>query len=278
MRSYRLAPLAVLTAAALILTACGGTGGSGDPATNAAGDTVLTVGASPVPHAQILQYIDDNLAAAAGIDLEVVEYTDYVQPNVALQEGDIDANFFQHVPYLESEIADKGYEFSHSEGVHIEPYGVYSQKVESLAALADGATVSVPNDPSNQARALRLLEAQGVFTLDPGVEDPTMLDLTENPKNITVTEMDAAQLPRTLQDVDAAVINGNFALEAGLNPAEDALVLESGEDNPYANVLAYRTEDARDEGITTLDDLLHSPEVRQYLEQTWPNKEIIPAF
>lgn len=281
MRSIRLAPAAVLAAAALTLSACGGgsTGTAGSSATtNDSGVIVLKVGATPVPHGQILQYIDDNLAADAGIDIEVVPYTDYVQPNVALSEGDIDANFFQHVPYLESEIADKGYEFDHSEGVHIEPYGIYSQKVESLAELPEGATISVPNDPSNQGRALRLLEANGVFTIKDGVEDPTLLDLGDNPKNIKLTEMDAAQLPRTLQDVDAAVINGNFALEANLNPAEDAIALESGENNPYANVLAYRTENADDEGITKLNEALHSPEVKQYIEQTWPNKEIIPAF
>lgn len=240
--------------------------------------TVITVGASPVPHAVILQYIDDELAADAGIDLEIVEFTDYVQPNVALSEGEIDANYFQHVPYFDAEVAEKGYEFEHSVGIHIEPYGVYSETVTSLDELADGATVSVPNDPSNQARALELLEANGLFTLDASVEDPTIYDVADNPKNIQLTELDAAQLAITLQDVDAAVINGNFALDAGLVPSEDAFVVESGEDNPYANVLAYRTEDADAEGIQTLITLLTSDEVRTFIEENWPNGELIPAF
>lgn len=240
--------------------------------------TVITVGASPVPHAEILQFIDDELAADAGIDIEIVEFTDYVQPNVALAEGEIDANYFQHVPYFDAEVEEKGYEFEHSVGIHIEPYGVYSDTVTSLDELADGATVSVPNDPSNQARALELLEANGLFTLDDSVESPTIYDVADNPKNIQLTELDAAQLPLTLQDVDASVINGNFALDAGLVPTEDAIVLESGEDNPYANILAYRTEDADNETIQTLITLLTSDEVRTFIEETWPNGELIPAF
>lgn len=168
--------------------------------------------------------------------------------------------------------------FDHSVGIHIEPYGVYSEKVTSLDELADGAIVSVPNDPSNQARALKLLEANGLFTLDASVEDPTIYDVTDNPKNIQLTELEAAQLAITLQDVDAAVINGNYALDAGLVPTDDAIVLESGENNPYANVLAYRTEDADNEAIQTLITLLTSDEVRTYIEETWPNGELIPAF
>jgi YaeC family lipoprotein len=179
-----------------------------------------------VPHAEILAYVDENLAAEAGIDLEIVEYTDYVQPNVALSEGDLDANYFQHLPYFDAEVAEKGYEFTASPGIHIEPYGVYSESVASLDELPDGAQVAVPNDPSNQARALVLLENEGLLTLA-DVENPTIFDVADNPKNIELSELDAAQLPRSLQDVDAAVINGNFALEAGLVPTEDAIALES---------------------------------------------------
>lgn len=287
---------ALAATVSLTLAACGG--GAADTASSAADaaqsaaegiaeeaenavdgeTTVLTVGASPVPHAQILQFIEDELAASAGIEIKIVEFTDYVQPNVALAEGEIDANYFQHIPYFDAEVAEKGYEFDHSVGIHIEPYGVYSEKVTSLDELADGAIVSVPNDPSNQARALKLLEANGLFTLDASVEDPTIYDVTDNPKNIQLTELEAAQLAITLQDVDAAVINGNYALDAGLVPTDDAIVLESGENNPYANVLAYRTEDADNEAIQTLITLLTSDEVRTYIEETWPNGELIPAF
>lgn len=275
----RLAPVAFAAAAVLGLAACSGSTTSEETtgATAAGEVTTLTIGATPVPHAEILAYVDENLAADAGLDLEIVEYTDYVQPNVALSEGDLDANYFQHLPYFDTEVAEKGYEFTASPGIHIEPYGVYSEKWASLDELPDGAQVSVPNDPSNQARALVLLENEGLFTLA-DVENPTIFDLADNPKNIELSEIDAAQLPRSLADVDAAVINGNFALEADLVPTEDAIALESGEDNPYANIIAYRTEDADSEALATLVELLTSDEVRTFIEETWPNGELIPAF
>lgn len=274
--------IAAVAALSLTLAACGG--GAAEtttPAatTSAAGEiTTLTIGASPVPHAEILRYIDENLAEAAGLDLEIVEFTDYVQPNVALAEGEIDANYFQHVPYFDAEVAEKGYEFDHSVGIHIEPYAVYSEKITSLDELADGAKISVPNDPSNQTRALKLLEANGVFTLKTDVESPTIYDLADNPKNIELVELDAAQLPITLGDVDAAVINGNFALDAGLSPTNDSIAIESGEGNPYANILAYRTADASSPAIQALIALLTSEDVRAFIEETWPNGELIPAF
>lgn len=282
MRNFRTSTaLAVTAAAALALTACGG--GSEDPTTSSGGSTsgdvvTLKVGASPVPHAQILQYIDEELAAEAGIDLEIVEFTDYVQPNEALASGEINANYFQHVPYFDAQVAEKGYEFEHSVGIHIEPYGVYSETLGSLDELADGATISVTNDPSNQARALQLLEQAGVITLAADVEDPTIYDIAENPKNLQFTELNPEQLAPTLPDVDAAVINGNFALDAGLVPTEDAIYLESGEDNPYANIVAWRTEDADNEAIAALVELLTSDDVKTYIEETWPNGELVPAF
>ncbi|HZL05179.1 MAG TPA: MetQ/NlpA family ABC transporter substrate-binding protein [Coriobacteriia bacterium] len=280
MRTTRLAPAALAAAAALSLAACSSstTDDGTAAATDGSADVVtLTVGASPVPHAQILEYIDKNLAADAGIDIEIVEYTDYVQPNVALSEGDLDANYFQHVPYFDTEVAEKGYKFEHSVGIHIEPYGVYSNTYTSVADLPDGATVAVTNDPSNQARALVLLENEGLFTLA-DVENPSVFDVADNPRNIKLVEVAADQLPRQLEDVDAAVINGNFALEAGLVPSQDAIALESGEDNPYANIVAYRTEDKDSEAIATLISLLTSDEVRTHIEETWPNGELIPAF
>lgn len=267
-------------ATALTLTACGATGSEEGAASSSESTqevTTLTVGASVTPHAEILEFVNDNLAADAGIALEIVEYTDYVQPNVALAEGELDANYFQHVPYLEAQIADEGYEFSHSVGIHIEPFGVYSDKYDSIADIPNGATISVPNDPSNQARALWLLEDQGLFTVEE-VENPTIHDLADNPKNIQLTELEAAQLTLSLPDVDASVINGNYALQADLVPSEDALALESGVDNPYANIVAYRTEDEDNAAIATLIELLTSEETRAFIEETWPNGEVIPAF
>ncbi len=277
-------PAAIAALAAASLAACSGSGtgtattATGTDTATAAGQvTTLVIGATPVPHAEILAFVDENLAPDAGLDLEIVEYTDYVQPNVALAEGDLDANYFQHLPYFETEVAEKGYDFQASVGIHIEPYGVYSSKWTSLADLPDGARISVPNDPSNQARALVLLEREGLFTLA-DVENPTIFDLADNPRNIDLVEIDAAQLPRSLQDVDAAVINGNFALEAGLVPTRDAIALESGEDNPYANIVAYRSEDADSEAIATLIRLLTSDQVRSFIQEKWPNGELIPAF
>ncbi|WP_413451783.1 MetQ/NlpA family ABC transporter substrate-binding protein [Georgenia phoenicis] len=281
MTSTRTARLAVLAGvAALTLAACGDAADDSAEETPAAEGEVTTivVGASPTPHAEILEFVQDNLAEDAGFTLETVEYTDYVQPNVQLAEGELDANFFQHLPYFEAEVEEKGYDFTAFEGVHIEPYGVYSDTLTSLDELPDGAQVGVPNDPANQARALQLLAAEGLFTLAEDVEDPTIFDVADNPKNIELAELEAAQLVRSLQDFDAAVINGNYALEADLNPAEDAIVLESGEGNPYANLLAVRTEDAESEAILALDEALHSDEVRDFITERWPAGEIIAAF
>lgn len=282
MRTTRPVRIAALAAVAtLALAACGDGDGGDDPAAEETGDagglTTIVIGASPTPHAEILEFVNENLAEEAGFTLEIVEYTDYVQPNVQLAEGELDANFFQHLPYFETEVAEKGYDFAHFEGVHIEPYGVYSESVSSLDELPDGAQVGVPNDPSNQARALELLASEGLFTLA-DVEDPTIFDVEDNPKNIELVELEAAQLVRSLQDFDAAVINGNYALEADLSPAEDAIVLESGEDNPYANLVAVRSEDAEDPALVALDEALRSEETRAFFEERWPDGEIIPAF
>jgi D-methionine transport system substrate-binding protein len=268
--------LAAVAAATLLgLTACGG------DAELSAADEPLTVGASPVPHAEILRFIDEELAGDAGLDLEVVEFTDYVQPNVALDDGSIDANFFQTVPYLEEQEGSAGYDFTALEPVHIEPLGIYSDSLTDLADLADlpdGATVAIPNDPTNAARALRLLEANDLLTLaDTGDAAPTALDIDANPKSLEIQEVEAAQLPRSLVDVDLAVINGNYAIDADLSPAEDALVLEEGEGNPNANLLVVRSGDEGDERIAQLETLLHSDEVRQFIEETYAGA-VLPAF
>ncbi|AZN30934.1 ABC transporter substrate-binding protein [Flaviflexus salsibiostraticola] len=271
--------IALAAAAALTLTACSSDAETAEETTAAEGETVtLTVGASPVPHADILAFIDENLAAEAGIDLEIVEYSDYVLPNRNLDSGELDANFFQHVPYFDVQVEENGFEFEHGEGIHIEPYAVYSDSLESLDELEDGAKVSLVNDPSNQARALWLLEDNGLITVDSSVENPTIYDITDNPKNLEFVEVEAPNLPRTLDQVAISIINGNFALEGGLVPSEDAIAIESGEDNPYANILAWRTDSDKADAIQTLEELLHSQEVADFITDTYPNGEVVPAF
>lgn len=286
--------IALTSSALLALTACGSdsaeeTTTDADTTTESSDTTssddasadgevvTLTVGASPVPHGDILRFVDENLAADAGLDIEIVEYSDYVLPNKNLAEGNLDANYFQHVPYFNAEVEANGYDFQHGEGIHIEPYAAYSEKISSLDELPEGGTISIVNDPANQARALWLLEDEGVLTLA-DVESPTIFDIEDNPKNIEFVEVEAPNLVRTLADVDAAIINGNFALEGGLVPSEDGIAIESGEDNPYGNVLAWRTDTDKADAISKLDELLHSDEVANFIEETYPNGEVIPAF
>lgn len=272
---------AAVAATALTLSACGA-GGSEEQTVGSESDgiTTLTVGVSPVPHGDILRFVDENLAADAGLDLEIKEFTDYTAPNKALVDGDLDANYFQHLPYYESEVEGQGYELAHFEGVHIEPFALYSETIDDVADLPDGATIGINNDPSNQGRALDLLAQAGVIGLADGVDavSATIHDVADNPKNLEFVEADAAQLARTLADVDASVINGNNALEAGLSPTEDGILVEDGEGNPYANFLAVRAGDEENEAIVQLDELLHSPEVAEYIEETWADGAVLPAF
>ncbi|WP_456599263.1 MetQ/NlpA family ABC transporter substrate-binding protein [Blastococcus sp. SYSU DS0616] len=273
LRPTRTTLAAVATATLLGLTACGG----GEAELSAA-DEPLRVGASPVPHAEILRFVDEELADDAGLDLEIIEFTDYVQPNVALDDGSLDANYFQTVPYLEEQEASAGYDFTALEPVHIEPLGIYSASLTTLADLPDGGTVAIPNDPTNAARALRLLEANDLLTLaDTGDSAPTALDIEGNPKGLEIQQVEAAQLPRSLADVDAAVINGNYAIDADLSPAEDALALEEAEGNPNANLLVVRSGDEDAERIVALEELLHSAEVRQFIEENYSGA-VLPAF
>ncbi|WP_154792765.1 MetQ/NlpA family ABC transporter substrate-binding protein [Occultella kanbiaonis] len=271
-----------LTVAALTLAACGGggdgAGGSGDDE-SAASDGHIVIGASPTPHAEILEFVQDNLAADAGLDLEIVTYDDYVLPNTALSEGDLDANYFQHLPYFEEQVESQGFDFDHFEGIHIEPFALYSDTLTDVADLPEGGQIGITNDPSNQARALDLLVQAGIITLTADApESAGLTDIDENELGLEFIEADPASLVRTLQDVDAAIINGNFALEGGLNPATDSLLIEDGEGNPYANFVAVRSEDIDDPDLVALDGLLHSDEVRAFIEETWPAGEIIPAF
>lgn len=238
----------------------------------------VTVGAVAVPHGEILTFIKENLAAEAGLDIEIVEFTDYVQPNLALKDGQLDANYFQHVPYMEDFGAEHSIDMVSVVGVHIEPLGLYSKKVTSLDEIADGATIAIPNDATNGGRALQLLASNGLFTLTEGVgTNATVVDIIDNPKNIQIVELEAAQLPRSLEDTDASIINGNYALDAGLTPSSDSLVLESGENNPYANILTVLNGRENDEAIQKLASLLTSPEVKQFIEEKYQGS-VIPAF
>ncbi|GAA4282957.1 MetQ/NlpA family ABC transporter substrate-binding protein [Brevibacterium daeguense] len=272
---------AAAAATALTLTGCGLTGGGEqEVGTESNGVTTLTVGTSVTPHGDIFRFIDENLAPDAGIDIEVQEFTDYSLPNRALVDGEIDANYFQHLPFLESERENQGYELYHFEqGIHIEPFALYSEKHNSVEDLPDGATVGINNDPANQGRALKLLADNGLITLAEGV-DPitaTVNDVAENPKNIEFVEAEAAQLARTLADTDASVINGNNALNAGLSSKKDGILVESPEGNPYTNILVVRAGDENNEAIQTLAELAHSEEVANFITETWPEGEVIPA-
>jgi D-methionine transport system substrate-binding protein len=275
MRLRSVAVSAAAAIAAVTLAACG----SGAPEAAAPTDPTapLRVGVSPTPHGQILRHVADELAPAQGLQIEVVEFTDYVQPNTALVDGSLDANYFQTVPYLEDFTATSGADLAWVAPVHVEPLGLYSRALTDLGALPDGATIGIANDATNEARGLRLLAANGLITLNPGSDtSATPRDIATNPKNLQFSELEAAQLPRSLDDTDASVVNGNYAIDAGLNPAQDAIVLESAEGNPNANGLVTRTELQSDPRITALAQLLQSPEVKTYIEQTFAGA-VIPV-
>jgi D-methionine transport system substrate-binding protein len=240
-----------------------------------ASGSVLSVGATPVPHAELLNLVKDDLAAQ-GITLKVVEFTDYVQPNVAVLTGDLDANFFQHIPYLDSNEEWKTKMVS-AFGVHVEPFGLYSAKYKHIKDLPNGATIAIPNDPSNGGRALLLLQAKGLITLKEGVGlNATPRDVTGNPHNFKFQPLEAAQLPRSLQDVDAATINGNYALEAGLNPLKDSLIIE-GADSPYVNIVVVLKGKEGDPRIVALKKALLSQKVKDYINSHY-NGGVAPIF
>ena len=229
---------------------------------------VLNVACSAVPHAEILEQIKETLANQ-GIILNIHVYGDYVVPNTAVDEGSEDANFFQHKPYLDDFNATRGTNLVDVAGIHVEPMGIYGGRVKSLEDLPDGATIAVPNDPTNEGRALLLLENAGLITLkqDAGLE-ATPNDIESNPKNITFTELEAAMVPNILSEVDFAVINVNYALEAGLNPSEDALAIESA-DSPYVNIVVVKAGNENDPRILALVDALQSDEVREFITTSY---------
>ncbi|REK71641.1 MetQ/NlpA family ABC transporter substrate-binding protein [Paenibacillus paeoniae] len=253
-----------------------GNGGSQPTATPGQSAVTLKVGASPVPHAEILTHLIPSLKEQ-GITLEVIEFNDYIQPNVQLYEKQLDANFFQHKPYLDQFNKDRGYDLVMAAGVHIEPFGVYSNKIKTIDELKDGAKIAIPNDPSNGGRSLILLAQHGLIELDKnaGVE-VTVSDIKNNPRGFKFVELEAATLPRVLDEVDIAAINTNFALEADLNPIEDALFIED-KDSPYVNILAVRSDNKNDAAIQKLVQALKSSDVEKFINDTYKGA-VVTAF
>ncbi|MFJ2094196.1 MetQ/NlpA family ABC transporter substrate-binding protein [Streptomyces sp. NPDC087901] len=274
------AAAAAAAALAFGLTACGT---DSDPAsksgTGANADTskALVVAASPTPHADILDFVKKNLAEKAGLKLEVKEFTDYVLPNTATETGQVDANFFQHQPYLDDFNKKNNTHLVSVGTVHLEPLGLYSKKVKDLGDIKSGQTIAVPNDTTNEGRALQLLAENGLITLKDGVGTSAKLSDITDKKGLEFKELEAATVPRALNDVDAAVINGNYAIEADLKPAKDALVLEKADGNPYANIIAVKKGNEKDARVEKLVKLLHSDEVKKFIEDNYQGS-VIPAF
>ncbi|WP_426143797.1 MetQ/NlpA family ABC transporter substrate-binding protein [Pseudomonas sp. DWP3-1-2] len=245
-------------------------------ALSAHADETLTVAASAVPHAEILEFVKPTLAKE-GVDLQIKVFNDYVQPNLQVAEKRMDANFFQHQPYLDEFNKGKGTDLVSVAKVHVEPFGAYSDKLKSLADLPDGANVAIPNDATNEGRAFLLLAKAGLITL----KDPTSIlatpkDVLQNPKNLKFRELEAATLPRVLTQVDLALINTNYALSAKLDPTKDALIIE-GAESPYANILVTRSENKDADAIQKLVAALHSPEVKAFILEKYKGA-VVPAF
>jgi D-methionine transport system substrate-binding protein len=263
----------------LALAACGGNN-------NAANDskegklTKLVVGASNVPHAEILEKAKPILKEK-GIDLKIVTFQDYVLPNKALADKEIDANYFQHIPYLESQKKEYGYDFVNAGGIHIEPIGIYSKKYKSLEELPDGATIIMSNSVADHGRILSMLQEKGLIKLKDGVDKTkaTVKDIVENPKHLKFkTDVDAGLLPQIYKngEGDAVVINANYALDAGLDPAKDPIAVESPKNNPYVNIIAVRKGDENRKEIKTLVEVLHSKEIQDFIKKKY-HGAVIPA-
>lgn len=236
----------------------------------------LKVGATPVPHAELLELVKEDLVAE-GIDLEIVEFNDYLTPNLALNDGSIDANFFQHEPYFVDNIETNNLDLISLGKVHLEPLALYSDKYDSLDDLPEGAEIFIPNDPTNGARALLLLDSNGLIKLkDSSDINATERDIAQNPKNFKFTALEAAAIPSSYKDADGAIINSNFALKADLSPTEDGIIIED-KDSPYANLIAIRREDENKEELQSLLKALQSEKIKKYIEETYKG-EILPAF
>jgi len=265
-----IALLLILTLSLLLLAGCG----------KKNQENTVVVGASPVPHTEILEFIKDKMAAE-GYVLEIKEFTDYVQPNLATESGELDANFFQHVPYMESFNADYGTHLVSVFPVHFEPLGLYKARAKSLDELPDGGIIAVPNDVTNAARAFQLLEATGLITLRAGAGlNATKLDIIDNPKNLDIKEIEAAQIPLVLADVDLAVINGNFALQAGLAMETDSVAAEVKDSDSaitYANPIVVKAGNENKPGILALVKVLNTSEVRDFINNKYEGR-VVPVF
>lgn len=275
MKKLVLGAMALLLSASL--TACGSTEEKA-PSTTGGDSKVVTlkVGATPVPHEEILKQVAPTLEKE-GVKLEIVPFNDYVQPNIQLAEGQLDANFFQHIPYLEDFSKSRKLDLTHIANVHIEPIGVYSKKLKKIDELQDGATVAIPNDVTQVGRSLALLAKNNLIKLKDGVGiSGTIKDITENKKNLTFKELEAPMLPRALGEVDLAVINTNYALEAKLVPTKDALLLEDKE-SPYVNVLAVKSKDKNSEALQKLAKVLNSAEVKKFIDEKYKGA-VVAAF
>lgn len=260
MKQFKKAIVLILALAfVLSLTACG-----------KKKEAVLKVGASVTPHAEILAACKDAMKEK-GYTLEIVEYTDYVQPNTAVEDGSLDANYFQHTPYLNTFNADKNTHLVSVGLVHYEPFGIYAGKTKTIADVSDCALIAVPNDGSNETRALLLLQQEGLITLKDGIDassNATILDIAENPKNLDIREMEAAQISKALQDVDLAVINGNYALQAGLNAGKDALAVEDASGSgaqTYANILCVKAGNEKNAAVAALYEVLTSDKISEFM-------------
>jgi D-methionine transport system substrate-binding protein len=256
-----------LTAAAVLASALTG---------QALANDKIRIGVTPGAHEEVMEEVV-KVAATKGLDIEIISFSDYVIPNQALDDGDLDANSFQHKPYLDNQIRDRGYDLSVVGYNILTPMGIYSNKIKSLGDLPEGAEVGIPNDPTNGGRALLVLQAHGLIKVDPSVGlVVSPLDVIENPKNIRFVELDAAQLPRSLADLDASAINTNYALEAGLNPIKDSIAIE-GNDSPYANVIVTQTGDKDAAWVKTLVEAYHDDAVRQFIETKYQGS-VLPVF
>ncbi|OOM16342.1 MetQ/NlpA family ABC transporter substrate-binding protein [Clostridium saccharobutylicum] len=274
MKKKSILSIALAGVVALGLVGCGGA------STNTASkeDKVIKIGVTPKPHKEIVD-IAKPLLEKEGYTVEVTEFNDYVQPNTSVSEGELDANFFQHMPYLKEQNESKGLNLVSVGAIHLEPMGLYSHKIKSLDELKDGATIAVPNDPSNEARALKLLASKGVIKISDG-ELVTPKDITENPKNLKFSELEAAAVPRSIDDVDAAIINGNYAIEAKFNPSTDAIIIEDKDSEaakPYANIIAVKAGNENEQKIKDLVKAMTSPEVKEFIEKEY-NGAVIPVF
>lgn len=271
--------IAVALCAALALTGCSGS--STDSASEDSADKTIKVAAVPTPHAEILNDVVKPLLEEEGYTLEVTEFTDYVQPNTATEDEEVDANYFQHGPYLENFNSERGTHLVSVTSVHYEPLAIYPGKVNSLDDLQQGATVAVPNDPTNEARALLLLQQEGLITLTEGVGvNATINDIVDNPLDLQIEELEAAVVPTVLADVDVACINANYAIEAGLTVNDNALAVESADGDAaqtYANLLVVKEGNENNEGIQALAKALNSDEVRDYITNNYQGS-VLPVF